>query len=70
MMNKHRISDYDHSDYSAYWTERQRRYDNLIEREVINELIPSDGNWFVDLGCAHGRLTDIYINRQYRPVKI
>lgn len=62
-MKKYRISDYERADYSSLWSENQRKYDDRIERIVLTELIPEKGDWFVDLGCAHGRLTDIYRKR-------
>jgi len=62
-MKKYRISDYEQADYSSLWVENQRKYDDRIERIVLTELIPEGGDWFVDLGCAHGRLTDIYRKR-------
>jgi len=63
MNHKPKVSDYDHSDYSRFWTENQRQYDDRIERKVVSELLPAEGDWFADFGCAHGRLADIYMER-------
>jgi len=57
------ISDYDQSgyDYREYW--RNRQYDNLIEQQALNKLLPSFGERLIDIGGGFGRLIDTYKDR-------
>lgn len=58
-----RVCDYEGSDYEALWKDGRRRHDDLVEPPLIASLLPETGDWFVDLGCAHGRLAGIYLPR-------
>ena len=64
------ISNYDEFgyDYSTYWKDRE--YEDLSERNILEktfEKIPS-GDWFLDIGGSYGRLTDIYSKRFKKPI--
>jgi ubiquinone/menaquinone biosynthesis C-methylase UbiE len=66
-MNK--IADYDtlDYDYSTYW--KNREYENLSERLVLERVLKdSKGKWFIDIGGSYGRLADSYYNRYTNPV--
>lgn len=55
---------YEGIEYKDFWREsdNRSRLDEL-EREIIQELLPSSGTRIVDLGCGYGRLSDCYQNR-------
>jgi SAM-dependent methyltransferase len=58
-----RVSNYEGCDYGALWEDPRRRHDEAVEPPLIADLLPRSGDWFCDLGCAHGRLADIYLPR-------
>lgn len=63
-MNKLRVVNYDKVDYESLWKSKRRMYDDRMERYILNNCIPNNGQgWFIDLGCAHGRFSDIYSSR-------
>ncbi len=57
------ISDYDQSgyDYREYWQNRQ--YDNLIENQTLQKLLPAFSERIIDIGGGFGRLIDLYKDR-------
>lgn len=57
------VADYDGSgyDYREYWTNRQ--YDDAIERRLLESILPTFGNSFIDIGGGYGRLLDVYHDR-------
>ena len=60
-----KVQDYDSIDYdySEYWKDRE--YENLSERNILNKILKKGYN-FIDIGGAYGRLTDIYkVNYKY-----
>ena len=58
----HRIMHYGES-YHKSWSELQKTYDNKIERHIITELLPNEGDWFLDIAGGFGRMTDLYLSR-------
>lgn len=55
---KHRVCDYEGSDYEAFWPGRE--YEDAAERIALRRLLPPEGETLVDLGAGFGRLTDLY----------
>jgi len=54
------ICDYEGSDYKQrFWT-RERRYEDMVERETLRGLLPPSGRAIADLGAGFGRLVDLY----------
>jgi len=49
--------------YHKSWSELQKTYDNKIERHIITELLPNEGDWFIDIAGGFGRMADLYLNR-------
>ncbi len=49
--------------YQDYWSTKDTANFNILEHAIIRELLPPHGNYFLDLGCGHGRLADCYIDR-------
>ena len=63
------ISDYDrlNYDYSQYW--KERLYENLAEKNLLNKIFERKrGNWFLDIGGSYGRITSTYYNSYKYPV--
>ncbi|NQY73860.1 MAG: methyltransferase domain-containing protein [Candidatus Margulisbacteria bacterium] len=61
-MNKPPVSDYSTYNYQTYWTEHDRRYENLCERQTLSKLLSQypPSNTILDAGCGFGRLFPIY----------
>ncbi|HAL60918.1 MAG TPA: hypothetical protein DCP08_00740 [Chloroflexi bacterium] len=55
---KHRVCDYEGSDYKAFWPGRE--YEDAAERSALRRLLPPEGEALVDLGAGFGRLADLY----------
>lgn len=55
---KHRLCDYEGSDYESFW--RGREYEDAAERMALRRLLPSEGGALVELGAGFGRLADLY----------
>lgn len=55
---KHRVCDYEGSDYESFWTGRQ--YEDAAERMALRRLLPPEGETLVELGAGFGRLADLY----------
>lgn len=49
--------------YQDYWSTKDIANFNILEHAIVRELLPPHGNYFLDLGCGHGRLADCYMNR-------
>jgi len=59
-----RISNYDknHYDYRDYW--KQRRYEDISERVIMNKFFHNEqGAYFFDIGGSFGRNTPSYIDK-------
>lgn len=55
---KHRVCDYEGSDYESFWTRRE--YEDAAERMALRRLLPPEGETLVELGAGFGRLADLY----------
>ncbi|HEX8525145.1 MAG TPA: methyltransferase domain-containing protein [Tepidisphaeraceae bacterium] len=55
-----RIVDYENRDYRQYWQGADKQLEHQHETKVLRELLPTASGWFLDLGCAHGRLLPLY----------
>jgi len=55
---KHRLCDYEGSDYEAFWPGRE--YEDAAERIALRRLLPQKGEALVELGAGFGRLADLY----------
>jgi len=54
------VCDYEGSDYrQRFWT-RERRYEDLAERQGLRRLLPPEGEAVADLGAGFGRLIELY----------
>jgi SAM-dependent methyltransferase len=56
-----RICDYEGSTYRTdFWEGRGRNYEDLVERQVLRQLLPTHGKRLLELGAGFGRLTTEY----------
>jgi len=55
---KHRVCDYEGSDYESFWPGRE--YEDAAERMALRRLLPPEGEALVELGAGFGRLADLY----------
>ncbi len=61
---KNDVSDYDlfDYDYTTYW--KNRSYENLAEKNILNKVLSEkQGHWFLDIGGSYGRLASTYYNQ-------
>lgn len=68
-MKNNDVSDYDlfDYDYSIYW--KNRDYENMAEKFLLNALFEQrKGLWFLDIGGSYGRLTSTYYNQYSKPI--
>ncbi|MGI5897894.1 MAG: class I SAM-dependent methyltransferase [Candidatus Dojkabacteria bacterium] len=66
---KNEVTDYDlfGYDYSSYW--KNRGYENLAEKNVLNKIFREEtGIWFLDIGGSYGRLTSTYYPSYSNPI--
>jgi ubiquinone/menaquinone biosynthesis C-methylase UbiE len=62
-----RICDYEGSDYrTRFWEGQGRSYEDLVERAVLQRLLPTSGQRMLEIGAGFGRLTPEY--RAYQQV--
>lgn len=61
------IQDYAEKDYASFWKGDERRYFDDVEQIIVRKLLPSEADWFADLGCGFGRFKEAYVGR-YRNV--
>jgi len=55
-----RVSDYESRDYREFWEGQDKAFLHEQEVALLKEIIPTAPGWFIDVGCAHGRLVPLY----------
>lgn len=61
MTESRRICDYEGSTYRTdFWEGKGRSYEDVIERDVLRQLLPTTGKRLVEIGAGFGRLGDEY----------
>ncbi|MCA9911848.1 MAG: class I SAM-dependent methyltransferase, partial [Anaerolineae bacterium] len=64
-MTEKRICDYEGSTYRTdFWEGQGRDYEDLVERDVLQRLLPKHGQRLLEIGAGFGRLTNEYIAYQ------
>lgn len=57
------VIDYEGSQYRAdFWMGSERQYEDLVERLVLQRLLPAHGGCIAEIGAGFGRLADLYKN--------
>jgi len=57
----HAICDYEGTSYRArFWEGQGREYEDLVERNALRRLLPSQGHRLLEVGAGFGRLADLY----------
>ena len=64
------IIDYNAADFRDYWQGYCKSLLHEIESDIIRKLLPSTQDWFIDIGCGHGRLSPTYLNKDRRIVMV
>ncbi|MCB0114371.1 MAG: class I SAM-dependent methyltransferase [Caldilineaceae bacterium] len=55
------VMDYEGSNYrQAFWEGQGREYEDLIERAVLQRVLPPSGRRIAEIGAGFGRLADLY----------
>ena len=55
------ICDYEGSQYRTdFWEGQGRNYEDMVERLVLQKLLPNKGKRLLEIGAAYGRLTPEY----------
>lgn len=61
MTEKHRVCDYGDSTYRQdFWEGQGRDYEDVVERQVLAQLLPSSGKRLLEIGAGFGRITNEY----------
>lgn len=61
MTEQHRICDYGDSTYRQdFWEGQGREYEDVVERKVLAQLLPSSGQRLLEIGAGFGRITNEY----------
>src|SRR5438067_7701900 len=55
-------------DYEAFWTDRERRHLDRLERWVVSSLLGERGQRILDAGGGYGRMVPTYVGRFEQPV--
>lgn len=56
-----RICDYEGSDYrTEFWEGQGRNYEDTIERQLLRQILPTQGKRLLEIGAGFGRLTEEY----------
>lgn len=56
-----RICDYEGSRYRTdFWEGQNRAYEDRVERVALQNLLPPQGEFLIDVGAGFGRLADLY----------
>jgi ubiquinone/menaquinone biosynthesis C-methylase UbiE len=59
--SQQRICDYEGSTYRTdFWEGKGRSYEDLVERQVLRQLLPSHGKRLLEIGAGFGRITEEY----------
>lgn len=55
------VCDFEGSSYRAdFWESADRRYEDLVERLALRQLLPPGGRRLLEMGAGFGRLADLY----------
>lgn len=54
---------YEGVEYKDFWKETSKRNLDLLERIIVDSLIPGRGGRVIDIGCGFGRLAGCYLGR-------
>jgi ubiquinone/menaquinone biosynthesis C-methylase UbiE len=61
MTEKPRICDYEGSNYRTdFWEGQGRNYEDLVERQVLQQLLPTQGKRLLEIGAGFGRISEEY----------
>jgi SAM-dependent methyltransferase len=61
MREEPRICDYEGSNYRTdFWEGQGRNYEDLVERQVLRQLLPSQGKRLLEIGAGFGRISEEY----------
>jgi ubiquinone/menaquinone biosynthesis C-methylase UbiE len=59
--SQQRICDYEGSTYRTdFWEGKGRSYEDLVERQVLRQLLPTHGKRLLEIGAGFGRITEEY----------
>jgi len=54
------VKDYSGRDYRTVWHGPRAAFEDRFERKLIEEMLPGERGWFVDVGAGYGRLHPLY----------
>ena len=61
MTEKYRVCDYGDSTYRQdFWEGQGRDYEDVVERQVLAQLLPTTGKRLLEIGAGFGRITNEY----------
>jgi SAM-dependent methyltransferase len=61
MTEEPRICDYEGSNYRTdFWEGQGRSYEDLVERQVLQQLLPKQGKRLLEIGAGFGRISEEY----------
>ncbi len=61
------IVDYSQDDFRDFWRTESKCFLHRSECKILNEMLQPHSDWFIDLGCGHGRLLPAYYQSD-RPI--
>ena len=60
---KNIVSDYNKYDYTEFWQDTGREYEDAADHMAVKRLLPRHFKTFVDVAGGYGRLADVYLPR-------
>ncbi len=60
---KNIVSDYNKYDYTEFWQDTGREYEDAADRMAVRRLLPRHSKTLVDIAGGYGRLADEYLPR-------
>lgn len=62
-MEEPKFLKYEGIDYHKFWEGKKKEYIHTVEKKALQNLIPGNKKWFIDIGTGYGRLSHLYLEK-------